>query len=45
MIVRPTRRRLPRYTLAQLLDEHEGGIPRLPEWESMQPVGLETEGF
>jgi antitoxin component of MazEF toxin-antitoxin module len=45
MIVRPTRRRLPRYTLAQLLDEHEGDIPRLPEWESMPPVGLETEGF
>ena len=44
MVVRPARR-MPRYTLAQLLDEHEGDIPRLPEWESMPPVGQETEGF
>jgi len=33
------------YTLAQLLAEHEGDIPRLTEWEAMPPVGLETEGF
>jgi antitoxin component of MazEF toxin-antitoxin module len=40
MVVRPARR-MHRYTLNQLLAEHEGGIPRLPEWEAMPPVGLE----
>jgi antitoxin component of MazEF toxin-antitoxin module len=45
MIVRPIRRKLPRYTMEQLLAEHEGDIPRLPEWESMPAVGLEMEGF
>jgi antitoxin component of MazEF toxin-antitoxin module len=44
MLVRPARR-MPRYTLDQLLAEHEGDIPRLPKWEAMPPVGLETEGF
>lgn len=44
MIVRPARR-IPRYTLEQLLAEHEGDIPRLAEWEDMPPVGLETEGL
>ena len=45
MIVRPARSRLPRYTMEHLLAEHEGDIPRLPEWESMPPTGLEMEGF
>lgn len=45
MIVRPIRRKLPRYTMEQLLAEHEGDIPRLPEWESMPAAGLEMEGF
>lgn len=44
MIVRPARR-IPHYTLEQLLAEHEGEVPRLPEWENMPPVGLETEGY
>lgn len=44
MTVRPARR-APRYTLGQLLAEHEGGVPRLPEWEGMPPAGLEPEGF
>jgi antitoxin component of MazEF toxin-antitoxin module len=44
MVVRPARR-MPRYTLDQLLAEHEGDIPRLPEWEAMPPVGLEPQGF
>lgn len=44
MIVRPARQ-IPRYTLDQLLAEHGGEIPRLPEWENMPPVGLETEGY
>lgn len=45
MVVRPARRRLPRYTMEQLLAEHEEDIPRLPEWEAMPPVGQESEGF
>jgi antitoxin component of MazEF toxin-antitoxin module len=45
MIVRPARRRLPRYTMEQLLAEHEEDIPRLPAWEAMPPVGQEIEGF
>jgi antitoxin ChpS len=44
MIVRPERRTR-RYTLEQLLAEHEGEIPRVPNWESIPPVGQETEGF
>jgi antitoxin component of MazEF toxin-antitoxin module len=44
MIVRPTRRRLPRYTMEQLLAEHEGDIPRLPEWESIQRLPSDFGG-
>jgi antitoxin component of MazEF toxin-antitoxin module len=44
MIVRPARQR-PRYTLEQLLAEHEGDVPRLPEWENMPSFGQEAEGF
>lgn len=44
LVVRPVRRRA-RYTMEQLLAEHEGDIPRLLEWETMPPVGQEMEGF
>jgi antitoxin component of MazEF toxin-antitoxin module len=44
MIVRPARR-LPRYTLEQLLAEHEGNPPQAPGWDNMPPVGQETEGL
>lgn len=44
MVVRPARR-IPRYTLEELLAENGGEVPRWPEWENMPPVGLEIEGF
>lgn len=44
MVVRPARR-VPRYTLDQLLAEHEGDVPRLPDWEAMPSAGLEHEGL
>lgn len=41
MTVEPKRRTRKRYTLEQLLAEMPEGLPRLPEWENMPPVGKE----
>lgn len=41
MTVEPKRHTRKRYTLEQLLAEMPEGLPRLPEWENMLPVGKE----